>query len=50
MCTNNICYENKETNFNFIFKPCTMFIVFAYFKHLKLPISVRIPVTIPQIV
>ena len=43
--------ENKEASFKFTFKPSTMFIVFAYFKHLKLPIiSIRIPVTTPQIV
>ena len=40
--------ENKETSFKFTFKPSTMSIVFAYFKHLKLPISIRIPVTTPQ--
>ena len=47
--------ENKDTSFKFTFKPSTMpggtmFIAFAYFKHLKLPISIRIPVTTPQIV
>ena len=42
--------ENKETSFKFTLKPSTMFIVFAYFKHLKLPISISIHVTIPQIV
>ena len=42
--------ENKETSFKFTFKPSTMFIVFAYFKHLKMPISTKIPVTIWQIV
>ena len=42
--------ENKETSFKFTFQPITMFIVFAYFKHLKLLISIRIPVTTPQIV
>ena len=42
--------ENKETSFKFTLKPSTMSIVFAYFKHPKLPISIRIRVTIPQIV
>ena len=42
--------ENKETRIKFTLKPSTMFIVFAYFKHLKLPISISILVTIPQIV
>ena len=42
--------ENKETSFKFTLKPSTMSIVFAYFKHPKLPISIRIPVTIPQVV
>ena len=40
--------ENKETSFKFTFKPSTIFIVFAYFKYLKLPISIS--VTTPQIV
>ena len=30
--------------------PIIMSIVFAYFKHFKLPISIKIPVAIPQIV
>ena len=38
--------EKKET----IFKFCIMPIVFVSFKHLKPPISIIIPVTIPQIV
>ena len=42
--------ENKETSFKFTFKPSTMFIVFAYFKHLKTANQYRIPVTTPQIV
>ena len=42
--------ENKEISFKLTFKPGTMFIVFAYFKHLKLSINIRIPVTSPQIV
>ena len=42
--------ETKETSFNVTFKPSTMFIVYAYFKHLKLSISIRIPVATPQIV
>ena len=42
--------ENKETSFKFKLKLSIMSIAFAYFKHLKLPISIRIPVTILQIV
>ena len=42
--------ENKETSFKFTLKPCTMSIVFAYFNYLKLPISIRIPDTLPQVV
>ena len=42
----NYVTENKETSFKFTFKPSAMFIVFAYCKHLKLPINIRIPVTI----
>ena len=42
--------ENKETSFMFTLKLSIMSIVFAYFKHLNLSISIRIPVTIPQIV
>ena len=42
--------ENKETSFKYTFKLITMFIIFACFKHLKLLISYRIPVTTPQIV
>ena len=37
--------ENKETMFKFTLKPSSMSIVFAPFKHLKLPISITIPVT-----
>ena len=38
--------ENKETIFKFTLKPSIMSIAFASFKHLKLPISIIIPVTI----
>ena len=40
--------ENKETKFKFTLKPSIMSIVFASFKHLKLLISISIPVTIPK--
>ena len=36
--------------FKFTLQPSIMFIVFASFNHLKLPISIIIPVTISQIV
>ena len=42
--------ENKEPIFKFTLKPSTMSIVSASFKHLKMSISIIIPVTIPQIV
>ena len=42
--------EIKETIFKLIHKHSIMYIAFASFKHLKLPISIIIPVTIPQIV
>ena len=42
--------ENKETSFKFTFKPSTICSLPAYFKHLKLPISTRMPVTTPQII
>ena len=42
--------ENKETILKFTLKPSIMSIVFVPFKHLKLPISIILPFTIPQIV
>ena len=42
--------EKKVTMFEFTLQPSIMSIVFAFLKHLKLPISIIIPVTIPQIV
>ena len=42
--------ENKESLFKFTLKASIMSIVFAFLKHLKLPISIIITVTIPQIV
>ena len=43
--------ENKEENYLEIYIfPSIMSIVFTSFKHHKLPISIRIPVTLPQIV
>ena len=42
--------ENKETKFKFTVKLSIMSLVLASFKHLKLPINIKIPVTLPQIV
>ena len=51
MCTNNLYVtEIKETYFEIYPKTSIMSIGFASFKHLKLPISIKIPVTIWQIV
>ena len=41
---------NKVTIFKFTLEPSIMSIVFASFKHLKLTISIIMPITIPQIV
>ena len=49
MCTYSICYLKYGKLFrNFHFSRI-MFIVFGPFKHLKLPISIKLPVTLPQI-
>ena len=40
--------ENKKTILKFTLKPSIMPTDFASFKNLKLPISIIIPVTIPQ--
>ena len=40
----------RRTILKFTFIPSTMSIVFASFKHLELTISIKIPVTILQIV
>ena len=50
MCTNNICYWNLGNLFWNIHLSRIMSVVFASFKHLKLPISIKIPVTQWQIV
>ena len=42
--------ENKETILKFTLKPSIIYMVFDSLKHLKLPISVMIPVTIPHII
>ena len=59
MCTYNICYsmctttyvtENNEKLFGNLHFSCIMFIVLTSFKHLKLPVSIKIPFTLLQIV
>ena len=40
----------RKTILKFTFIPSIMYIVFASFKDLKLPISIKMPVTILQIV
>ena len=51
MCTYNICLLKirKKTIGKFTFSSI-MHIVFTSFKHLKLPISIKIPATLLQIV
>ena len=46
----NICYWKKEENYLEIYILSIMSIVFTSFKHPKLPISIKIPVTLLQIV
>ena len=42
--------ENKENCFKVYTEPSIMSVAFTSFKHLKLPISIKIPVTLQQIV
>ena len=42
--------ENKEENFGNLHFPSIMSVVFTSFKHSKLPISIKSPVTLLQIV
>ena len=50
MYLQHMLLKTRKTILKFTFKPSIMSIVFASFKHLKLPISVKIPVTKLQIV
>ena len=45
LCTKNICYWKWGKLFWSLHLPCSMYVVFASFKHLKVPICTKIPVT-----
>ena len=50
-CVPTTCVsENKKTVLKFTFIPSIMSLAFASFKHLKLPISIKMHVSILQIV
>ena len=49
-CIYNILLKIRKTILKFTFIPSIMSIVFASFKHLKLPISIKMPVAILHIV
>ena len=46
MCNYNMLLKIRKMILNFTFIPSVMSIVFASFKHLELPISIKMPVTI----
>ena len=50
ICTYNICYSKSGKLFGNLHLSSIMSIVFAFFKHPKLPISIKIRVALLQIV